>query len=166
MPNDTEMAPANEICEAPFSAPANTTPTAIPSGRLWMVTASASIAVFDRCERMPSGSSVPIWRWGVSSSISSRKPTPIMNPTAAGTTDHAPLSAFISIAGMSNDHTDAATITPEAKPNNDFCNRADISSFIMKTKAEPSIVPNSGIRSPMIIVVVIPVIIFYLLVTM
>ena len=91
---------------------------------------------------------------------------PIMNPIAAGTTDHAPLSAFISIAGMSKDHTEAATITPEAKPNNDFCNRADISSFIMNTKAEPSIVPNNGIRSPMIIVVVISVIVFYLLVTM
>lgn len=36
---------------------------------------------------------------GVSSSISSRK------PTAAGITDHAPLSASVSIAGMSNDHT-------------------------------------------------------------
>ena len=67
---------------------------------------------------------------------------------------------------MSNDHTDDATITPDAKPNNVFCNRADISSFIMNTKAEPSIVPNSGIRSPMIIVVVISVIVFYLLVTM
>ena len=35
---------------------------------------------------------------------------------------------------MSNDHTDAATITPEAKPNSDFCTRADISSFIKKTR--------------------------------
>ena len=60
MPNETEMAPANEICEALFSAPANTTPTAIPSGRLWMVTARASIAVFDMCDLMPSGLSVPI----------------------------------------------------------------------------------------------------------
>lgn len=68
--------------------------------------------------------------------------------------DHAPLSALISVAGMSNDHTDAATITPEAKPNNDFCSRTDISSFIKNTKAEPSIVPNSGIRSPMIIVII------------
>ena len=36
----------------------------------------------------------------------------------------------------------------------------------MNTKAEPSIVPNSGIRSPMIIVAVISVIVFYLLVMM
>ena len=73
MPNDTEMAAANDMCGALFSAPANTTPTAMPSGRLCMVTARASIAVFDRCERMPSGLSVPICRCGVSSSISSRK---------------------------------------------------------------------------------------------
>ena len=83
---------------------------------------------------------------------------PIKNPTAAGTTDHAPLSAFSSIAGMSNDQTDAATITPEANPNNNFCNRTDISSFIRKTNAEPSIVPNSGSRIPIINVVVISVI--------
>ena len=62
---------------------------------------------------------------------------------------------------MSKDHTDAATITPEAKPNNDFCSRADISSFIKNTKAEPSIVPNSGMRSPTIIVAVISVIFFF-----
>ena len=37
----------------------------------------------------------------------------------------------------------------------DFCNRADISSFIKNTKAEPSIVPSNGISSPMINVVVI-----------
>ena len=42
---------------------------------------------------------------GVSSSICSRKPMPNRKPTAAGITDHAPLSASISIAGMSNDHT-------------------------------------------------------------
>ena len=68
----TARALAREIFVAPLSAPANTTPTAIPSGRLWMVTARASIAVFDRCERMPSGLSVPICRCGVSSSISNR----------------------------------------------------------------------------------------------
>ena len=150
---------------APLSAPANTTPTAMPSGRLWMVTARASMAVFDNCERIPSGLSVPICRCGVSSSIISRNPMPNRKPTAAGSTDHAlaslsiincPLSIeAISMAGISSDHTDAATITPEAKPNNVFCSRADISSFMKNTKAEPSIVPSSGISSPIINVVVI-----------
>ena len=85
----------------------------------------------------------------------SRNPIPNRNPTAAGTTDHRPLSATISIDGISNDHTDAATITPDAKPSSVFCNRIDISSFIKNTKAEPSIVPSSGINSPMVNVVVI-----------
>ena len=79
---------------------------------------------------------------------------PNKNPMAAGSTAHLPLSVSISIEGISSDHTDAATITPEAKPNNDFCTRADISSFIRKTNAEPNIVPNSGINSPMISVVI------------
>ena len=61
----------------------------------------------------------------------------------------------MSIAGISSDHTDAATITPDAKPNNDFCNRSDISFFIKNTKAEPSIEPSSGISNPIINVVAI-----------
>ena len=113
------------------------------------------MAVLDSFECKPSGLSVPICRCGVSSSISSRNPIPSRNPTAAGSTLHLPLSATISIDGISSDHTDAATITPEAKPNNVFCSRGDISSRIRNTKAEPSIVPSSGISSPMINVVVI-----------
>ena len=164
IPNDTATALAREMFVTPLSAPANTTPTAIPSGRLWMVTARASIAVFDKCERIPSGLSVPICRWGVSSSIISRKPIPNRNPTAAGSTDHRPLSAAISIEGISSDHTDAATITPDAKPSNVFCNRTDISPFMKNTKAEPSIVPSSGINSPIINVVVIILVICSLIV--
>jgi len=49
IPKETAMALASEIFEMPLSAPAKTTPTAIPSGRLWIVTAKASIAVRDRC---------------------------------------------------------------------------------------------------------------------
>ena len=79
---------------------------------------------------------------------------PRRNPTAAGITDHLPLSASISIAGMSSDHTDAATITPEAKPRSDFCSRTDISPRMKNTKAEPSIVPSSGTSSPMINVII------------
>ncbi len=61
----------------------------------------------------------------------------------------------ISIAGISNDHTEAATITPDAKPSNDFCRRADISPRMKNTKAEPSIVPSSGINNPIINVIFI-----------
>jgi hypothetical protein len=73
---------------------------------------------------------------------------------AAGTTDHFPELASISIAGISSDHTEAATITPEAKPNNDFCKRGDISSFIRNTNAAPSMVPNKGMSSPIAIAVI------------
>ena len=90
-----------------------------------------------------------MWRWGVSSSSKSKKPIPKRNPTAAGITDHTPPAFSSSIAGMRSDHTEAATITPEAKPNNDFWRRGDISSFIKKTKAAPNIVPSRGMRSPM-----------------
>ena len=64
------------------------------------------------------------------------------------------------MAGISNDHTEAATITPDAKPNNSFCSCTDISSFMKKTNAEPSIVPRSGIISHTSITIVISVIIF------
>ena len=155
IPKATATALANEIFEVPFSAPAKTTPTAMPSGRLWMVTAIASMAVRESREWGPSGLSVPICKCGVSSSIISRNPIPNRNPTAAGITDHRPLSATISIEGISSDHTDAATITPDAKPNNVFCSRTDISSFMKSTNAEPSIVPSSGISNPMISVVML-----------
>ena len=73
---------------------------------------------------------------------------PIIKPSAAGRTAHLPLSADISIAGMISDHTEAATITPEAKPSRVFCNNAGISFFIKKTNAEPVIVPSRGSNNP------------------
>ncbi len=58
------------------------------------------------------------------------------------------------MAGMSKDQTEAATITPDAKPSSDFCTRSSMSPLIKKTNAEPSIVPSNGMSSPMTIVVV------------
>lgn len=58
------------------------------------------------------------------------------------TTAHALPDVSNSIAGISNDQTEAATITPEAKPSSAFCSFTDISPFIMKTKADPSMVPT------------------------
>ena len=55
------------------------------------------------------------------------------------------------MAGVSSDHTDAATITPEARPNSDFCNFGDMSFFMKKTKAALSMVPNKGINKPIVI---------------
>ena len=61
-----------------------------------------------------------------------------------------PLSATMSIDGISNDHTEAATITPEANPNKAFCTRGERPSFIINTNAEPNIVPSKGISKPII----------------
>ena len=120
MPRAMAIAAAVVICASVCNAPARTTPTPMPSGRLCIVTASDSIAVRDRRLRGPSGLALPMWRWGVRRSISSRKAMPARKPAAAGTTDSLPMSAAMSMPGISNDHTEAATMTPEAKPRSDF----------------------------------------------
>ena len=128
----------------------------MPSGRLWMVTASASIIVRESFDFGPSAVCAPMCRCGVNSSINSRNAIPAKNPTAAGITPLSPADsspsrgAAISIDGISSDHTLAATITPLANPNSVFCILSGISFFMKKTKAEPSIVPISGSSIPMI----------------
>jgi len=47
--------------------------------------------------------------------------------------------------GIIKDHTEAATITPDANPSNIFWSIAGISCFIKNTKAEPRAVPRKGI---------------------
>ena len=51
----------------------------------------------------------------------------------------------MSMAGMISDHTEAATITPEAKPSRSFCTSGGISRLMKKTKADPRAVPRKGI---------------------
>ena len=58
--------------------------------------------------------------------------------------------AALERCGKSSDHTEAATVTPEAKPNSPFCKRSGISPFMKNTMADPSMVPNNGINSPII----------------
>lgn len=48
------------------------------------------------------------------------------------------------MAGRSSDHTEAATITPAAKPSSNFCTRWAVFSRIKSTTAEPIIVPRAG----------------------
>ena len=62
-----------------------------------------------------------------------------------GTTADGP--SPISMAGIINDHTDAATITPDANPSRIFCINAGISRFMRNTKDAPNAVPRKGIRS-------------------
>ncbi len=45
---------------------------------------------------------------------------PATNPATAGNTFINPSESDISMAGISSDHTEAATITPAAKPMSDF----------------------------------------------
>ena len=45
---------------------------------------------------------------------------PSKNPAAAGINAYFPISSDISIAGIRSDHTDAATITPDANPRSIF----------------------------------------------
>ena len=123
-------------------APATATPTAIPSGKLWMVTARASIVVRDSLLFGPSGPPIG-WMCGVTWSIRRRKANPVSRPTVTGTT--AILPDPISRAGMIRDQTEAATMTPDAKPSRVFCSRSGISLRMKNTKADPRAVPRNGI---------------------
>ena len=79
---------------------------------------------------------------------------PKRKPTNAGMMRMRPWSSHISIDGMISDHIEAATITPEAKPNKAFCNRAGISLRMKNTNPEPKTVPKSGIKRPNIVPVI------------
>ena len=57
------------------------------------------------------------------------------------------IGAEASIAGISNDHTEAATITPEAKPSSVLRICFAWLSLTNSTAEEPNIVPAKGNRS-------------------
>lgn len=52
--------------------------------------------------------------------------------------------------GNMSDQIDAATITPEAKPNKVFSKRAGMDLRIRNTKADPIVVPRKGISMAII----------------
>ena len=120
MPMASANAPAVEISALPESMPASTTPTAMPSGRLCSATASTSILDLPRPQWQPSGQSESMCMWGMSVSSNSRKPMPARKPTAAGSQAMPPEASAISMDGISSDHTEAAIITPDAKPSSAF----------------------------------------------
>ena len=97
----------------------------------------------------PSGSLWSMCWWGTLLSSRSRKSIPTATPAAAGINASFPISADMSMAGMRRDHTEAATMTPEANPKSTFWTRGGILSLrIRKTQAAPSVVPKNGIRIP------------------
>ena len=71
-----------------------------------------------------------------------------MSPAAAGAKANLPIDSDISMAGIKRDHTEAAIMTPEAKPSRAFCINGLISFFNKKTQAAPKVVPRNGINSP------------------
>ena len=69
-----------------------------------------------------------------------RNATPSANPPAAGSQPGWPASSACSMAGMSSDHTDAAIMTPAAKPKNTRWSSMLSRLRNRKTEAAPSVV--------------------------
>ena len=69
---------------------------------------------------------------------------PSQNPATAGKKDHRPISAACSIAGTSRLQTDAAAMTPAAKPVKARCRRGFMPLFRKKTHPAPREVPRKG----------------------
>lgn len=131
-------APAIVIPAFPRIAPANVTPTAIPSGILWSVTAKTSIVVFFSFAFTPSGLLLSKCKWGITLSKTSKNTIPNKNPIVAGIHAIFPCSVAISIDGINKDHTDAAIITPAANPSSNFSIFLFILFFIKNTIPEPN----------------------------
>ena len=120
-------------------------------GILWSVTARTIIVVLARWLPGPSACSALRCRCGIALSSMSRNSIPSQNPIKAGMNESLPIPSDCSIAGMIRLHTDAATITPPAKPDRAFCNCMLIPFFIKNTQAPPAEVPIKGINKPVII---------------
>ena len=76
----------------------------------------------------------------------SKNRIPNTNPTAAGNHITPPCRSAISRLGISSDHTDAATMTPEAKPKRSLCKERAMDPRTRKTIAAPRTVPKKGRR--------------------
>ena len=148
MPSDSVSAPAIVVMPLPAPRPASITPTAMPSGMLCSVTASIIMADLPRWQLGPSGSSQSMCRCGTNLSSASRNAMPSRKPPAAGANASLPSCALCSIDGMSSDHTEAATITPEAKPSSALLTRSLRLPLSTNTHAAPSAVPRRGSTIP------------------
>ena len=125
IPSAKAAAEAIVIPASPAKAPATTAPTAIPSGMLWSVTASINLCRRPSFDLRPSSASDDMCWCGTTLSSISRNNIPNMKPVAAGTQLSLPRFADRSIAGIISDHTEAATITPAAKPKSVVCRRCE-----------------------------------------
>ncbi|SBW08114.1 hypothetical protein KL86CLO1_12399 [uncultured Eubacteriales bacterium] len=78
-----------------------------------------------------------------------RNATPRINPPAAGTQPTIPAASASSMAGMSKDQTDAAIITPAAKPRKIRCAPAVACFLKKKTTDAPKLVIKNVKPVPM-----------------
>ena len=90
-------------------------------------------------------------KWGTKLSRHKRNIIPARKPAAAGNQVYISMSSDISIAGIISDHTDAASITPDAKPGSSFSRFWFTLFLIRNTIALPDIVPINGINIPAVI---------------
>ena len=132
----------------PESQPAKTMPTAMPSGKLWSVTASVSIVVRFNFARGPSGVLLPKCKCGVILSKMNKNKIPAQNPIAAGANASLPMCSLALIAGRRRLQTDAATITPAAKASNPRLRFCFICPRTKNTQAAPRTVPKNGMVRP------------------
>ena len=65
------------------------------------------------------------------------------------------VSSAPSMDGMSSDHTDAATMTPEANPKNSVLSLPDISPLKKNTSAAPAVVAMKMIQKPSTVIAVV-----------
>ena len=86
MPTASASALIGVMFAVPASRPAYTTPTAMPSGTLWIVTARTIIVVRARRLRGPSASWLNWCRCGMAWSSNSRNRIPRQKPATDGTT--------------------------------------------------------------------------------
>ena len=73
---------------------------------------------------------------------------PTQKPTAAGTKANLPRPSDCSMAGISRLHTEAATITPAAKPVSIRWTRSPRLRRMKNTQQAPKVVPRNGMRIP------------------
>ena len=119
----------------------------MPSGILCNVTASTIIVCL---LKLLFGPSTELSRCicGVIVSSINRKNIPSIKPATAGTNCIFPRLCDCSSAGIRRLQTDAAIITPAAKPLSIFVVFTESSFFIKSTHAAPSDVPINGINKP------------------
>ena len=124
---------ADAVVEELQNTLASATPTAMPSGMLWMLIAR-NIKLF--CFS------------GTILSIANKKRNPASKPILAGIQESWFKCAELLIAGINKDHIDAASIIPAEKPVIKECVFLLMWFVEKNTRPAPRVVPKNGIVKP------------------